>query len=98
MIKFSYQFQGTSAKAQIVDGEQVLDMFPTYVGGDPITVLASAVIELMRASYHGYPIIVRRSWENEPGEWRWVFEREQSTLKIRVLWFDQSFSKQDDEQ
>lgn len=33
------------------------------------------------------------SWQEEPGQYRWLFKREESVISIQVLWFDTAFSR-----
>jgi hypothetical protein len=36
------------------------------------------------------------SWQEEPGEYRWLFLREGDQVKLRILWFEDTFSKYKD--
>jgi hypothetical protein len=98
MIRLSYTNRGTSALVQISDSAQTLEMVPTFVGGDPMTLLANAVIDLMKATESDVPIRAWCRWENEPGEFRWVLTREGSELAIHILWFETSRSTLMDDQ
>lgn len=40
-------------------------------------------------------IMSQCSWQEEPGQYRWVFETNHSTVNIRILLFEQAFSKQE---
>ena len=37
-------------------------------------------------------------WQEEPGEYRWVLRREGNTIRIQILWFESTYSNQDDMQ
>lgn len=34
------------------------------------------------------------SWEEEPGEFQWVFARDSEALNLRILWFEDQFERQ----
>jgi hypothetical protein len=36
-------------------------------------------------------------WVDEPGERRWLLEREGESLRVRLLWFSEAFSRRRDE-
>lgn len=59
---------------------------------DALGDLARVVIGMLRGAPHA-----RCAWQEEPGEYRWVLERAGEHIRLRILWFPQTFSKQLDE-
>ena len=37
------------------------------------------------------------SWQEEPGNYRWLFSRDGDQLKLRILWFEKAFCQLPDE-
>ena len=76
-------------------------MSPSYLS-DALRDLASAVNTLLRMDYPGE---VRCSWDDEPGEYRWIFNRVESgdwasstaIVSIRVLEFDHLWAHEEDD-
>lgn len=40
----------------------------------------------------------RCSWDEEPGEYRWVFQRSGADVDVRVLWFDELWGRRPDDE
>jgi hypothetical protein len=40
----------------------------------------------------------RCSWDEEPGEYRWIFHAVGDELQLRILWLDDNYPKQPDEE
>lgn len=54
--------------------------------------LTHAVIRLLRDVDH-----TTAFWEDEPGQYRWVFDRDGERVRVRILYFDRAFTRVDDE-
>jgi hypothetical protein len=70
------------ADARISDGETSADLTASYV--------ADALRDLLYAvwrSGEGDPE-VRCSWQEEPGEYRWILHRDGRLVKLTILWVD----------
>jgi hypothetical protein len=49
------------------------------------------LLRAVRAIAQGAPSACA-SWAEEPGEFRWLFDRTAGRLRIRILWFDELWS------
>jgi hypothetical protein len=78
-------------EAGIYDG--VNHTFPTasYLSDAPAD-LARAAISLLEGAEEA-----TCSWEEEPGEFRWIFEREGEELTLRILWFEDQYDRDPDD-
>lgn len=72
-----------------IDGQRA-KVTASYLSDGPGELL-TAVTKLTRTSE-----TARVSWETEPGEYRWVFDRAGDTVRVRVLWFEQILEGDDD--
>src|SRR5688500_13205855 len=66
-------------------------MTPTHLS-DALPDLTHAVIALLRTANRSTV-----AWAGPPGEWRWIFERDGDTLRVRILWFKDTYSREPDE-
>ena len=64
----------------------------TVLSRDAIGELGEAVINVLRGVEKA-----TCAWAEEPGEYRWVLERHGEEVRITILWFRDSFSRQEDE-
>jgi hypothetical protein len=84
--------QHGSLEATVDAGGSSLDMVASYLSNAP----ADLTWEL-RALLEGAERVTCR-WQEEPGEYRWVMERQGDHLRVRILWFKETFSRQGDEE
>lgn len=92
-VSFWCQLLGAgSGRAGISDGQQDAQFFTSHLS-DPLGDLARALISLLRGATKSHC-----AWAEEPGEWRWLFERHGEELEVRILWFEETFSKAPEEQ
>lgn len=87
MIRLSF----SAACATIEDREHSAQFWPSPLS-DPLRDLVRATVSLLRGAEQA-----RVSWQDEPGEWRWLLSREADRLSIRILRFRQTFSREPDE-
>lgn len=71
-------------------GWKAADLSASYLS-DALGDLVTATVALPRALS-----TVRVSWAEEPGEYRWLLERTEEQVSIRILWFDTSPGRADD--
>ena len=90
-VEFTYRLTGTGwAEARIADGQVTATITASYVG-DALGELLGAVGLLLDGAADA-----RCSWEEEPGEYRWVFERAGSDLRLRVIAFADVYAHEPD--
>lgn len=76
-----------------------IDLVPTSVFYDPLSALADAVIALMKEQFTLESTVrVVCTWQDEPGEYRWVLIKEEDNLQISIMQYKETFSRQDDEE
>jgi hypothetical protein len=81
-VEFRYRLTGTgSAEAQLADGRSSADVTASYLS-DALGNLLAAVLLLLDGAAEA-----RCSWDEEPGENRWVFERAGADVHLRILTF-----------
>ena len=81
-VRFRYRLTGTGwSEGRLVVGEQFADATASYLS-DALGDLLRAVLELARGAGS-----VRASWDEEPGEYRWIFDRTDENTRVRVLEF-----------
>jgi hypothetical protein len=91
-VSFWYQLFGAGwGRAGISDGQQDAQFLTSYLS-DPLGDLASGISTLLQGASKA-----RCAWAEEPGEWRWLFDRHGDEVEIRILWFEDTFSKALDE-
>jgi len=77
--------------AIISDGEQSVRVF-TMLLGPALTDLTEAVIRLLRGIEH-----TTAFWEDDPGQYRWVFDRDGERVRVQILHFARAFTHVDDQ-
>jgi hypothetical protein len=88
-VSFWYRLVGRgSSEASLYDGVNRAFLSATYLS-DALRDLANAVIALFGGAQRS-----NCSWQEEPGEYRWVFNREGEHLRINILWFEDTFSRE----
>ena len=93
MLQFEYRLTGRGwSAATIADRETTVEITASYLS-DALGNLARAVVGLLRGVE-----AARVSWYEEPGEYRWLVNRADETVSIRILWFDSQFPKRPDEE
>jgi hypothetical protein len=92
-VSFWYRLIGAGiGRAGISDGQHEAQFITSHLS-DPLRDLTRAMIVLLQGGSKA-----SCAWAEEPGEWRWLFERHGDELGIRILWFERTFSKALDEQ
>jgi hypothetical protein len=88
MMQIVYQLFGAGwADARISDQSSYRDMAVSYLS-DSLGDMARAALQLLRGARE-----VSFSFQDEPGEHRWTLSRgEADSLRIRILWFEDTFS------
>jgi hypothetical protein len=81
-VEFGYRLTGTGwATARLADGRSSAEVTASYLS-DALGNLLAAVVALLDGAAEA-----RCSWDQEPGENRWVFERRGSDVHLRILGF-----------
>lgn len=81
-VEFGYRLTGTGwSEARLTDGPSSVTITASYLG-DAIGELLEAVGVLLDGAEQA-----RCSWAEEPGEYRWIFDRAGSDVRLRVLAF-----------
>jgi hypothetical protein len=93
MVTVSCRLAGAGTiQAGVSDGVDDLILWPTYLSNAPAD-LERAVVELLQGARQA-----TCSWQDELGQYRWLFERRGEELEIKILWFEETFSRKPDEQ
>jgi hypothetical protein len=91
-VRFDYRLVGTGwVRADIADGTTSAVLTASYLG-DALGELLNAVLQILDGAD-----AATCSWEEEPGEYRWLFRREHGLVHLRILWFDDSLPASPDE-
>jgi hypothetical protein len=91
-MRFEFRLTGHgSATAEIGDEASHVTIVASAIS-DPLGDLLHALWRLME----GEPE-TQCSWEDEPGEYRWIMTRLEGVMELRVLEFDQSHPRLPDE-
>ena len=91
-FSFSYKLSGCGwADASVSSGGSALTMTVSYLS-DALGDLARAVISLLSEHAVGKVIC---SWQDEPGEYRWMMLREGDAVRVQIVMFDDCFSRKD---
>jgi hypothetical protein len=81
VVGFDYELRGSGwADATLTIGERTATLSASYLG-DALGELLDALVSLTRGSTHA-----RASWDQEPGEYRWVFSRRDQQVRVQVLY------------
>jgi hypothetical protein len=92
-VEFSYRLTGTGwAEALVSDGCASAAITASYLT-DALGVLLEAVGSMLDGAGEA-----RCSWEEEPGEYRWLFERTGEGVRLRILTFSDMYPPQPDDQ
>jgi hypothetical protein len=70
-----------------------VDLTASYLS-DALGNLIDAVAELLRKGVRES----RCSWDEEPGEYRWIFTRDRRTIHVRILAFNELHGDEPDDQ
>ena len=91
-LEFSYRLAGTGwSEARISYGQAFADLSASYLS-DALGDLLAALMLLNDGA-----TVARVSWEEEPGEFRWIFQRvSDEAIDVVVLWFDDDDGLPDD--
>lgn len=91
-VKFVYRLTGAGwSEAVLTIGSASSQLSASYLG-DALGDLVAAAALLPRAES-----TIRVSWDEEPGEFRWVLDRTDDQLTVRILWFDELWGSKPDE-
>lgn len=92
-MEFNYELVGTGwAAARIACDGETADLTASYLS-DALGDLLLAAWTLTEGDTDA-----RCSWDEEPGEYRWLLHREDGHVDVRVLWFDELWGHQPDDQ
>lgn len=90
-MEFSYRLTGTGwSEARLSDGTSSATVTGSYLS-DALGLLLEAVGSLLEGTQEA-----RCSWDEEPGEYRWVFVRSGDLVDLRVLAFPELWGNQPD--
>jgi hypothetical protein len=91
-VEFSFRLTGTGwAEGRIAVGDSFATPTASYLS-DALGDLIRAVRGLLEGANEA-----RASWEEEPGEYRWVFQRDESEVRIRLIAFRDIYDHAPDE-
>jgi hypothetical protein len=92
-LRFSCTLIGRGwVEATLANGINQQRFLASYLS-DAIGDLLRVVISLLEGARRGTCL-----WEQEPGEYRWLFTRQDEQIQIRIVSFGQTFSRQFDEE
>jgi hypothetical protein len=90
-VEFTYRLTGTGwAEAWVADGAVAATITASYLE-DALGELLEAIGLLLEGADQA-----RCSWEEEPGEYRWIFERAGADVRLRVIAFADIYSREPD--
>lgn len=90
-MEFTYRLTGTGwAEARVSDQSSSATVTASYLE-DALGVLLEPVGVMLEGAAEA-----RYSWEEEPGEYRWIFERAGSDMHLRLLAFRDVYSRDPD--
>jgi len=91
-VEFAYELVGTGwAAAHITHGDQTVEITASYLS-DALGDLLLAVWTLTEGETDA-----RYSWDEEPGEYRWLFHRDGDSVDMHVLEFGELWGGRPDE-
>ena len=91
-MEFNYRLTGSGwAEASVANGSVVATITASYLE-DALGELLEAIGLLLEGANQA-----RCSWEEEPGEYRWVFDRSGSEVRLRVIAFEDNYSREPDD-
>lgn len=92
VFEFEYNLIGAGwAKARIADDKRHADLSASYLS-DALRSLVEAVALIIEGQTEA-----RCSWEEEPGEFRWIFRRQADALSVQILVFDDVWGDEPDD-
>ena len=94
MLTIRYRLTGTGwSECDLASEEMSVTISASYMS-DALGDLSRAVLELVQGEGES-----RCSFEEEPGEYRWIFTRTdgEAGVDLHILWFNDAFEKQPDE-
>jgi hypothetical protein len=92
VLSIAYRLTGAGwSECDLASGNVSVTISASYLG-DALGDLARAVLAIVRGEAFS-----RSSFDEEPGEYRWLFTRDGNRVWIRVLAFDDLWGKQSDE-
>jgi hypothetical protein len=87
-VSFSYQLIGKGwSRARLTLDEDSVEMKASYLS-DALGDLLEALIRLQYGAR-----TARVSWDEEPGEFRWLLTRHGKGIAVRVLWFEDDWDE-----
>jgi len=94
---FTLNYHSVNAGSAVVDvygGQAHVVCFISFIAPNALGDLARIAIAMMgeSASDHG-----TCAWADEPGEYRWIVDRNGGEVSVRIVTFDQTFSTKPDE-
>lgn len=91
MLTFDYSLVGTGwAAARLTDAESAVEVTASYLE-DALGDLLLAVWCIGTGDAEA-----RASWAEEPGEYRWVFQREDDRVRLEILAFEELYGNRPD--
>ena len=91
-MRFEYELTGAGwSRARIQDDVAGAEITASYLS-DALRDLLDAVAEIAAGAD-----AARCAWDEEPGEFRFIFERNGHEMRMSILWFDELWGGQPDE-
>jgi hypothetical protein len=87
-VEFSFRLTGSGwARARLAHGSQEVELPASYLS-DALGEVPLAIAELQEGENAAVA-----SWEQEPGEYRWLFRRTDDEISLQVLAFSDSYPR-----
>jgi hypothetical protein len=91
MFKINYKLTGTGwSETTITDGTNEASLSASYLS-DALGNLANAVIKILKGEKEA-----RASFDEEPGEYRWVFTNDNNVVDIKIFSFKDLWTNKND--
>lgn len=92
-VEFDYRLVGTGwSEARFVVGDAWVGLTASYLEDALGGLLGSLLMIAL-----GDELLARCAWEEEPGEYRWIFTRTGDRLRVQILAFDDVYDQSPDE-
>lgn len=92
MINFNFELiEKGWVKATISNEKNIIIIFSSFLS-DGLHDLINSVCRIAQGDGES-----SCSWQEEPGQYRWLFSRKGNQVTLRILWFDDTFSRASDE-
>ncbi|TBN57242.1 hypothetical protein EYE40_07425 [Glaciihabitans arcticus] len=92
-MQFDFEIVGTGwARSSVSDGNSKVELTASYLS-DALGDLLAAIRSLLEGGD-----AARCSWEEEPGEYRWIFTREGGEAQLVILVFPDNFPPMRDDE